>query len=994
MAGSQVLAARALLIASAVVPPSIATYFSWEAVKSQPVIALLLLFAYEVLLYVLSLSTKVAKGLESRLVDRATDRVEFWILKKTTRFERYYRRYITSIHHDVDLKGTSTYGAFSLAVGKVFVDLSLVPTPLSEATSNPVHSTRSSLSATRRYSIWELLGGPENTRLAVVGPPGAGKTTLLKHIANVLGGEDNELPKQHRLKGFLPFIVLLREHAAKIIEDPRITLAEIIRSDLARLRVAEPTGWLEDKLARGRNAILLDGLDEVPKRDDRRKVIQWAEREMSANNENVYVLTSRPYGMQPTPPAGATLIEIQPFTERQMSTFLKGWYSETYSRETGRRDVGVQISSAKDADDLMNRLRENVQLFELGVNPLLLTMMAHVHHYRNALPGSRAELYKEVCQVLLGKRQEAKGIASSLSVDQKDAILRSLALKMMRAGVQIVRTPRAIQMITSVLRRVDQDQDPREFLESIETSSGIVVERDTGMHSFAHKTLQEYLAASEIKEKSDLGTLLGTLGDEWWREVHLLYAAQSDASPLILACLTESKPAVEKLTLAMDLAAEAREVNPAVRKRLNEALSLDSLASSDPTGVRVRTAHFTRSLRTVVRLREDVYGVVRLITEADFQLFLDSGGFLAMTPFAQRQEPAPVPLTAARTITGIEYEDAVGFAAWVDAITGPEWHYRLPTEDDDILGNDRIRQVLEAGGYGVWTAEGAHIAGPGAQSSPGEMESMLARTLVDFLKAEKALSGRGKIGMARSRVTGDSDKPVEIGLGSICNVIACSKSFFLSDGAGPSGITAEERSTRRWVTHDLNSTEAIIQDIVVRGSSTGVQSSITRIRQLLEQIADLWRELRLSPYAASRGLNLIADLLEEMTMRAEAALVVHPSAPEVSPLLASACAAGTAACVELRFVGADTEKWVVGHTPASGLGRLLADTSKFTSEALHALIVRYGQSKKYLPMKQAIIVMRTTGTYSPGRFIPRGRHRQTAMTEPPVQGKPNAEPAP
>jgi hypothetical protein len=33
-----------------------------------------------------------------------------------------------------------------------------------------------------------------------------------------------------------------------------------------------------------------------------------------------------------------------------------------------------------------------------------------------------------------------------------------------------------------------------------------------------------------IKEKNELRLLVDHVGDEWWREVHLLYAAQSDAS--------------------------------------------------------------------------------------------------------------------------------------------------------------------------------------------------------------------------------------------------------------------------------------------------------------------------------------------------------------------------------------------------------------------------------------------------------------------------------
>ncbi len=40
-------------------------------------------------------------------------------------------------------------------------------------------------------------------------------------------------------------------------------------------------------------------------------------------------------------------------------------------------------------------------LYDLTVNPLLLTMIATVHRYRGALPGSRVDLNGEICQVML-----------------------------------------------------------------------------------------------------------------------------------------------------------------------------------------------------------------------------------------------------------------------------------------------------------------------------------------------------------------------------------------------------------------------------------------------------------------------------------------------------------------------------------------------------------------------------------------------------------------
>ena len=68
---------------------------------------------------------------------------------------------------------------------------------------------------------------------------------------------------------------------------------------------------------------------------------------------------------------------------------------------------------------------------DLAVNPLLLTMITLVHKERNSLPGRRVELYSEICEVVLGKRQAAKDLPSDLTPAQKRRVLEPLAWHMM-----------------------------------------------------------------------------------------------------------------------------------------------------------------------------------------------------------------------------------------------------------------------------------------------------------------------------------------------------------------------------------------------------------------------------------------------------------------------------------------------------------------------------------------------------------------------------------
>ncbi|MEU7661934.1 hypothetical protein AB0B60_26120, partial [Streptomyces lincolnensis] len=47
-------------------------------------------------------------------------------------------------------------------------------------------------------------------------------------------------------------------------------------------------------------------------------------------------------------------------------------------------------------------------------NPLLLTMIANVHRYRGQLPGSRAELYAEMCDAPPARPLRVRAPAVSL----------------------------------------------------------------------------------------------------------------------------------------------------------------------------------------------------------------------------------------------------------------------------------------------------------------------------------------------------------------------------------------------------------------------------------------------------------------------------------------------------------------------------------------------------------------------------------------------------
>ena len=80
------------------------------------------------------------------------------------------------------------------------------------------------------------------------------------------------------------------------------------------------------QLRRGRCLVLLDGLDEVARADDRLAVADWVERQIAAHPGNHFVVTSRPYGLPDSLTAQADVFVVRPFTADQVQLFLDRWY--------------------------------------------------------------------------------------------------------------------------------------------------------------------------------------------------------------------------------------------------------------------------------------------------------------------------------------------------------------------------------------------------------------------------------------------------------------------------------------------------------------------------------------------------------------------------------------------------------------------------------------------------------------------------------------------
>jgi predicted NACHT family NTPase len=508
-------------------------------------VALGLVALYEILVWVVGDITKeLWKG---RWRDRIVDQLDQKLTRRMSRFDGRYRQLMLNTLRIIDLRALETKIYDAPELDEVFVDVSLAGRGPHQVPGDLLADLP--IEVTERKFLGDFLDGPRSVALAVTGAPGSGKTTLLRYTAR------DACRSSRKRKRTVPVLLYLRDHVTEILLTPGVPLSDLVRRSLDLYHTTEPKGWFEHRLQAGKCVVLLDGLDEVARPEDRRAVATWVERQMARYPQNDYVITSRPHGFHAAPINNALVLQVRPFTDEQITRFVRGWYFAVERCDTGAGSADIQLAKIK-ADDLLKRLRDSPALYELAVNPLLLTMIANVHRERGKLPGRRADLYREIFQVMLGRWQQAKDIQVVLEGEKKEALLSELAFTMMRK--RLLNLPRAdvLTKISSALRKISTEITAEEFLADI-GANGLLIEHETGVYSFAHPTFQEYLAATHIRRERSTNVLISAVNDAWWREATLLYTAKSKADPIIKACLDSGSPTA--LALAFDCAEQSNE---------------------------------------------------------------------------------------------------------------------------------------------------------------------------------------------------------------------------------------------------------------------------------------------------------------------------------------------------------------------------------------------------------------------------------------------------
>jgi predicted NACHT family NTPase len=513
--------------------------------------AVILAVISQLAIYLLTFAKEVIEEIKKRLVPRIADSTITSVSKlvNESSFRRDYNKCILRRYDLFNVKGLSNINA--LKFEHIFVELCIddsTPTELLTFQQPRVIELRGN------HQIWDFLKVYQAKKfdgiaLVVIGAPGSGKTSLLQNIAFTFAANKHN---EHNIHDYIPIFLFLREHIDSILEKKPLhqIVQEYFCDDKKFTNLNPPANWFQNKLKKGRCLVLLDGLDEIADVEKRREISEWVDLQVSEYGSCRFILTSRPQGYLTASLGRARLLKVMPFNDAQVQRFIKNWYlAHEWMKVEREVDEVAEQRAMENAGDLINILRVTPTLKELTVNPLLLTMIAIVHVHHGALPGSRTELYRELCTALLEGWEKAKNKADGLKIEQKLAVLRPLAAYMMKEKKTKILYKEMRPVISRPLSHVGVDSNAIEsFLDELELRSGLLMKTETEEWRFVHLSFQEYLAAVHwMKQKNVNQEWLNLVGDGWWYETLRFYAAQADATPLIKACKRVGTP--QSLTL-------------------------------------------------------------------------------------------------------------------------------------------------------------------------------------------------------------------------------------------------------------------------------------------------------------------------------------------------------------------------------------------------------------------------------------------------------------
>jgi predicted NACHT family NTPase len=332
--------------------------------------------------------------------------------------------------------------------------------------------------------------------LVILGGPGAGKTTTLSY-ALLMFAQERAKMKFDMDDHLLPVFILLRRLSTSnnsILEDLLSQDSQILSKDLLK---ECPKDYFEKKLKKGQCLLLLDGMDEVTDEAAHRRVAEKINSLAANYPDNHIVVTCRIAGWQNLLSATFRILETQDFSRNEIHSFIRGWQKAIITQSEKAKlefdipdkkrfeekwkehkekvvDLAIDLQTRK----LINAIDSNNRILAIAVNPMLLSLIALVHHNRAVLPKGRTILYSQCIELLIEAWDRTRDISSPIEITaaQKEMILREIAFEFQSQGKGEDTRENLEKFIETFAPQIGVSIPAPTLLRDIETRRGLLIE--------------------------------------------------------------------------------------------------------------------------------------------------------------------------------------------------------------------------------------------------------------------------------------------------------------------------------------------------------------------------------------------------------------------------------------------------------------------------------------------------------------------------------------
>lgn len=378
-------------------------------------------------------------------------------------------------------------------------------------------------------------GSKRGVRMLLLGEAGCGKSTFAQWITYRIATQNLGPGLQPALRE-MPFFVQVRNLFGKWSDPP---IDELVKSVYST--TSPPGGWLESRLMNG--WLIVDGLDEIG-HEAVDNVLAWLSGILDRYPRLNVILTCRPQD-----PYLSELIRLNEYdvwqvdrlTESLATLAARKWFDSLFKRDPGWMESDV----CELLTDELSSPHSHVN--EIATTPLVVSMLCafYATGHDSGVTG-RAQLYGEVCRVLVHIREYKKGIRADdrfqQDIEAKLRVLGALAIEILKQGHQSIRLHRTrIELLENSdlprtqggsdpsSRRNDpqyaqtgedvvgaallrlagySEQSPMATLQYLTRRSSVFIKVSKSEGSFVHRTIMEHLAAQEFVKRDEISQLL------------------------------------------------------------------------------------------------------------------------------------------------------------------------------------------------------------------------------------------------------------------------------------------------------------------------------------------------------------------------------------------------------------------------------------------------------------------------------------------------------